>query len=291
MSPKRGGLGQGASALFQPSELLSGTGEGVSTLRLSEIEPDKGQPRKNFEPQALNDLADSIAAHGVLQPIVVRPARGGYVIVAGERRWRAARLAGLKEIPALVKELTDAEAMELALVENLQREDLDPVEEAMGYRTLMETYGLTQEETAKSVNKSRPAVANALRLLHLPDTIAQMVAGGELSAGHARALLAFATEEEQLDAAAAAVDKSLSVRDLERMAKASRAPRKEKEAPALFSRPPFFEEVELSLTEHMGRRVKVTPLKAGDKSGGTLTIEFFDPGDLQDLAARLAPES
>ena len=138
MSPKRGGLGQGASALFQPSELLSGTGEGVSTLRLSEIEPDKGQPRKNFEPQALNDLADSIAAHGVLQPIVVRPARGGYVIVAGERRWRAARLAGLKEIPALVKELTDAEAMELALVENLQREDLDPVEEAMGYRQLME---------------------------------------------------------------------------------------------------------------------------------------------------------
>ena len=144
MSPKRGGLGQGASALFQPSELLSGTGEGVSTLRLSEIEPDKGQPRKNFEPQALNDLADSIAAHGVLQPIVVRPARGGYVIVAGERRWRAARLAGLKEIPALVKELTDAEAMELALVENLQREDLDPVEEAMGYRQLMEACGYTQ---------------------------------------------------------------------------------------------------------------------------------------------------
>ena len=157
--------------------------------------------------------------------------------------------------------------------------------------SVQSTYGLTQEETAKSVNKSRPAVANALRLLHLPDTIAQMVAGGELSAGHARALLAFATEEEQLDAAAAAVDKSLSVRDLERMAKASRAPRKEKEAPALFSRPPFFEEVELSLTEHMGRRVKVTPLKAGDKSGGTLTIEFFDSGDLQDLAARLAPES
>ena len=139
MSPKRGGLGQGASALFQPSELLAEAEGSISTLRLSEIEPDKGQPRKTFEPQALNDLADSIAAHGVLQPIVVRPSpAGGYIIVAGERRWRAARLAGLKEIPAVVRELTDAEAMELALVENLQREDLDPVEEAMGYRQLME---------------------------------------------------------------------------------------------------------------------------------------------------------
>ena len=289
MATRKGGLGKGLEALFVENETDEIT---PSTLKIGEIEPNRGQPRHDFDETALAELADSIREHGVLQPLLVRPMPNGkYQIVAGERRWRASRMAGLTELPVIIRDLDEAAAMEVALIENLQRSDLNPMEEAMGYRTLMETYGLTQEETAKSVNKSRPAVANALRLLHLPDTIAQMVAGGELSAGHARALLAFATEEEQLDAAAAAVDKSLSVRDLERMAKASRAPRKEKEAPALFSRPPFFEEVELSLTEHMGRRVKVTPLKAGDKSGGTLTIEFFDSGDLQDLAARLAPES
>ena len=290
MAAKKGGLGKGLEVLFAENSIEE-EGKTVS-LPISEIEPNRAQPRKQFDDEALAELSASISQHGVLQPLLVRPVAGGsYQLVAGERRWRASRMAGLTEVPVVIREMSDKEAAELALIENLQREDLNPMEEAMGYRTLMETYGLTQEETAKSVNKSRPAVANALRLLHLPDTIAQMVAGGELSAGHARALLAFATEEEQLDAAAAAVDNSLSVRDLERMAKASRAPRKEKEAPALFSRPPIFEEVELSLTEHMGRRVKVTPLKAGDKSGGTLTIEFFDSGDLQDLAARLAPES
>ena len=234
MAAKKGGLGKGLEVLFAENSIEE-EGKTVS-LPISEIEPNRAQPRKQFDDEALAELSASISQHGVLQPLLVRPVAGGsYQLVAGERRWRASRMAGLTEVPVVIREMSDKEAAELALIENLQREDLNPMEEAMGYRTLMETYGLTQEETAKSVNKSRPAVANALRLLHLPDTIAQMVAGGELSAGHARALLAFATEEEQLDAAAAAVDKSLSVRDLERMAKASRAPRKEKEAPVSYT--------------------------------------------------------
>lgn len=167
--------------------------------------PTGGQPRKQFDEEALAELAASIAQHGVLQPLLVRPIAGGsYQLVAGERRWRASRLAGLTEVPVVIREMNDQQAAELALIENLQREDLNPMEEAMGYQTLMESYGMTQEETAQAVNKSRPAVANALRLLHLPDTVRRMVSEGELSAGHARAILAFDTEEEQLDAAAAA---------------------------------------------------------------------------------------
>ena len=284
MAVKKGGLGKGLEVLFAENAIEE-EGRTVS-LPLSDIEPNREQPRKQFDESALAELADSIAQHGVLQPLLVRPlAGGGYQLVAGERRWRASRMAGLTEVPVVIREMTDKEAAELALIENLQREDLNPMEEAMGYRTLMETYGLTQEETARSVNKSRPAVANALRLLHLPQTVANMVAGGELSAGHARAILSFDTEEEQLDAAAAAVDRHLSVRDLERMAKASRAPKKEKKA-VLFSRPSFYDEVELALTEHMSRKVKVTP----SGKGGTLTIEFFGQDDLKELAARLAPE-
>ncbi len=284
MAVKKGGLGKGLEVLFAENAIEE-EGKTVS-LPLSEIEPNREQPRKQFDEEALAELADSIAQHGVLQPLLVRPIAGGnYQLVAGERRWRAARMAGLMQVPVVIREMTDKEAAELALIENLQREDLNPMEEAMGYRTLMETYGLTQEEAARSVNKSRPAVANALRLLHLPAAVANMVAGGELSAGHARAILSFASEEEQLNAAVAAVDKHLSVRDLERMAKASRTPAKEKNT-GLFARPSFYEEVELSLTEHMSRKVKVAP----HGKGGTLTIEFFSQDDLQELAGRLAPD-
>lgn len=278
MSPKRGGLGQGASALFQPSELLSGTGEGVSMLRLSEIEPDKGQPRKNFEPQALNDLADSIAAHGVLQPIVVRPARGGYVIVAGERRWRAARLAGLKEIPALVKELTDAEAMELALVENLQREDLDPVEEAMGYRQLMDKCGLTQEQAAEKLGKKRSSLANSLRLLNLPAPVLEQLRLGALSMGHAKPLLALGDPALQEQAASQIVAQDLNVRQAEalckRLAKPAPEEKPQPKAPALPK------EVELSLHEIIGNEVKVK-YKEGK---GTLTVHFYSDKQLTDFA-------
>lgn len=288
MAIKKGGLGKGLDILFAENAIEE-EGKTVS-LPIGDIEPNRAQPRKQFDGDALKELADSIAQHGVLQPLLVRPMAGGnYQLVAGERRWRASRMAGLTEVPVVIREMTDQQAAELALIENLQREDLNPMEEAMGYRTLMENYGLTQEETAQAVNKSRPAVANALRLLHLPEAVTRMVAGGELSAGHARAILSFETEEEQLDAAAAAVDRRLSVRELERMAKTARSPGREKknesERARAFSRPAFFEEVELSLTEHMGRRVKVME----NAKGGTLQIEFISQEDLQDIANRLVP--
>lgn len=184
MAMKKGGLGKGLDVLFAENAIEE-EGKTVS-LPLSEIEPNRGQPRKQFDEEALAELAASIAQHGVLQPLLVRPIAGGsYQLVAGERRWRASRLAGLTEVPVVIREMNDQQAAELALIENLQREDLNPMEEAMGYQTLMESYGMTQEETAQAVNKSRPAVANALRLLHLPDTVRRMVSEGELSAGHA----------------------------------------------------------------------------------------------------------
>ena len=226
MAVKRGGLGRGLEALFAENAVEEGT-HAVS-LPIAEIEPNRGQPRKQFDDAALADLAASIAQHGVIQPLLVRPLPGGgYQLVAGERRWRAARMAGLSEVPAVVREMTEREAAELALIENLQRQDLNPMEEAMGYRTLMETYGLTQEETARAVNKSRPAVANALRLLPLPEEVAEMVAAGRLSAGHARAVLAFEDEEGQCRAARAAVEGDLPVRALEKMAKAAKTEKKE----------------------------------------------------------------
>lgn len=181
MAAKKSGLGKGLEALFAENAVEE-QGKAI-TLRLLEIEPNRDQPRKQFDEEALSELSASIAQHGILQPLLVRPLPGGgYQLVAGERRWRAARMAGLEEVPAVIRELTDREAAELAMIENLQREDLNPMEEAKGYQTLMETYGMTQEEAARAVNKSRPAVANALRLLQLPDEVAEMVAEGRLSA-------------------------------------------------------------------------------------------------------------
>ena len=287
MAAKKGGLGKGLEALFAENA-VEGQEKPVA-LRITEIEPNRGQPRKRFDEAALAELASSIAQHGVLQPLLVRPLPGGsYQLVAGERRWRAARMAGLSEIPVIIREMTDQEAAELALIENLQRQDLNPMEEAMGYRTLMENYGLTQEETARAVNKSRPAVANALRLLHLPEPVAQLVSSGALSAGHARAILAFETPEAQETAAQAAVKGGLSVRNLEKMAKASRREKKDGgEGTRTFSRDSFYDEVELSLSEHTGRRVKV--LDKGNK--GILQLEFYDQEDLRQLANRLGGKS
>ena len=212
----KGGLGKGLEALFKENTADEGQ---IVTLHLSEIEPNRDQPRKQFDENALSELSASIAQHGILQPLLVRPlAIGGYQLVAGERRWRAARMAGLTEAPVVIREMTDQEAAELAMIENLQREDLNPMEEARGYQSLMTSYGLTQEETARVVNKSRPAVANALRLLNLPEPVADMVLAGRLSAGHARALLAFPTPEEQQEMALKAEEQSLSVRELEKRA-------------------------------------------------------------------------
>lgn len=283
MAAKKGGLGKGLDALFLEN---SAEEQGkVVTLRLSEIVPNRAQPRKQFDENALAELAESIAQHGVIQPLLVRPlADGTYQLVAGERRWRASRQAGLTEVPVTVREMTDKEAAQLALIENLQREDLNPMEEANGYRTLMETYALTQEETARVVNKSRPAVANALRLLNLPTAVAGLVESGALSAGAARTVLAFETEGEQLAAAEEAVAKGLSVRDLERMAKNAKKEKKEPTVTA-FAKNSFYSEVELALAEHLGRRVQVVE----GKKGGILQLEFYSEDDLKDLANRLVP--
>ena len=217
---KKGGLGRGLDILFQDTG-AGGGDEGVSTLRLAEIEPDKNQPRKAFDDTALSELAASITEHGVLQPIVVRPSppAGGYIIVAGERRWRAARLAGLTEIPALIKDISDTQAMEIALIENLQREDLDPVEEALGYRQLMERCSYTQEAAAARLSKSRSAVANSLRLLNLPEKALGYLRAGKLSAGHAKAVLSLESREAQQQAADIIVKEGLNVRQAEALCK------------------------------------------------------------------------
>lgn len=284
MAQKKGGLGKGLDLLFAENA-LEDAGKAV-TLPIDEIVPNKDQPRKQFDEAALSELSASIAQHGVLQPLLVRPiAGGGYQIVAGERRYRASRMAGLTEVPAVIRELDDRETAELALIENLQREDLNPMEEALGFRTLMSSYGLTQEEAAKIVNKSRPAVANALRLLNLPEEVSNLVAAGTLSAGHARAILAFDTPEKQIEMADLVIKKDASVREIERLAKAAKAGEKPKKPTTAFSRDSFYDEVELALSEQLGRKVKVA---AGEKSG-TLILEFYGKDDLKELANKLAP--
>ena len=248
------------------------------------------QPRREFDDEALAELADSIAQHGVLQPLLVRPiAGGGYQIVAGERRFRACRMAGVQEVPVVIRELSDGQVMELALIENLQREDLSPIEEAQGYQTLMEHYHFTQEEVSRSVGKSRPAITNAMRLLRLPEEIIHMVSGGKLSAGHARTLLAFESEDDQLQAAQLAVKQGLSVRELEKLAKKANAVLHggDERAKRVKKRPVFIEEVELSLNEHLGRKVKI---QEKGKEKGVLTIEFYSQEDLQNLARLLGGE-
>ena len=280
-TPKRG-LGKGLGALLVENEVADGA---PVSLKITDIIPNQNQPRHQFDEDALRELSDSIAQHGVLQPLLVRPMTDGtYQLVAGERRWRASRMAGLAEVPVVIREMTDQESATLALIENLQREDLNPMEEATGYRSLMDAYGLTQEEAARVVGKSRPAVTNALRLLQLPEPVTDMVADGRLSAGHARALLAFDSEQAQRDVAAQIVDKQLSVRAVEKLAQQAKKPAAKPAAPR--SRHAFYDEVELALTEHLSRKVKV----AAGKQGGTLTLEFYDQDDLRRLANTLAPE-
>lgn len=279
MAIKKGGLGKGLDALFADNSTESP--DGARLLPISDIEPNRDQPRKQFDDAALRELADSIAEHGVIQPLLVRPVGGGvYQIVAGERRWRASRLAGLTEVPAVVKELSDSETMEIALVENLQREDLDPIEEAEGIAQLIETYNLTQDQAAQKLGKSRPAVANALRLLNLPGEVREMIRQDKLTQGHARALLALDTPEAITDAAQEIVAKGLSVREAEKLAK-SPAPRPKKAA-GVARRPVFIEEAQLALTEYFGRPVK---LSGGTK--GKIELEYYSEEDLVSLTKKL----
>lgn len=275
---RKGGLGKGLDAIFAENDTDS---ENTAvTLKVSEIEPNRGQPRKDFDEKAMAELADSIAQHGVLQPLLVRPIPGGgYRIVAGERRWRAARMAGVIEVPAVVREMSDTEVMEFALIENLQREDLNPIEEALGYRSLTEKYGLTQDEVSKTVGKSRPAVTNALRLLNLPEDIQKMLGSGRISAGHARALLSFPNDRLMEEAAKAAAE-GASVREIENMAKKANANPK---ASHMKKRPHYYEEVEISLKNHLGRKVHV----GGSKKRGVLQIEFYGEDDLAQLVKML----
>ena len=283
MAKKMGGLGKGLSAIFMENDAENGN-EAI-TLRIADIEPNRDQPRKDFDEQALSELSQSIMQFGVLQPILVRPLiDGGYQIVAGERRYRASRMAGLTEIPAVIRELTDNETMELALIENLQREDLSPVEEAKGYKTLIDTYQMSQEQVAQTVGKSRPAIANTMRLLLLPDDVLSMVEKGELSQGHARALLSL--ENKALISAIAedVVKKGLSVRQVEKLVKdfSKKPVTRTRQAK---TKPSYFSEVELALSEYLGNKVVVTPAK--DDKGGTLSIDFYSLEELKDLANKL----
>lgn len=281
MAKKQSGLGKGLGALM----LENNTDSMVSTdtLAVNDIIPNKEQPRKTFDEAALQELADSIKQHGVLQPLLVRPlTTGGYQLVAGERRWRASRLAELKEVPVIIKELSDTEAMEIAIIENLQREDLNPIEEAEGLQALIDKCGFTQEEVATSVGKSRPAITNALRLLRLPQEVRQMTKDGDISAGHARALLAFDNEPMMLECAKQIVDKKLTVRDVEKMAKRP-AKTKSKTADSR-GRDSFYDEVELALSDALGTKVKVY----NGRNKGTLEIEFYTLDDLKNIANAIA---
>ena len=258
------------------------TAGAVEQIPVADILPNPQQPRKSFDREKLLELSESIAENGILQPLIVTMRDGRPVLLAGERRLRAAKIAGLRTVPCVLREADDMRQALLALIENLQREDLNPMEEALGYQKLMESYGLTQEETAHIVNKSRPAVANALRLLNLPAEVTAMVAEGTLSAGHARAILAFAPEM-QVETAKSAVKSGASVRELERQARAAQREKKTPRATA-FRRDSFYDEVELALSEALSRKVRVT---VGEKSG-TLALEFYDREDLQELANRLS---
>lgn len=281
MAKKQSGLGKGLGALM----LENNTDSMVSTdtLAVNDIIPNKEQPRKTFDEAALQELADSIKQHGVLQPLLVRPlTTGGYQLVAGERRWRASRLAELKEVPVIIKELSDTEAMEIAIIENLQREDLNPIEEAEGLQALIDKCGFTQEEVATSVGKSRPAITNALRLLRLPEEVRRMTKDGDISAGHARALLAFDNEPMMLECAKQIVDKKLTVRDVEKMAK---RPKTSKiKASSGKARDSFYDEVELALSDALGTKVKVY----NGRNKGTLEIEFYTLDDLKNIANAIA---
>lgn len=280
MANKQSGLGKGLKAL-----MLENSSQDINqtnTIPINEISPNKDQPRKTFNHEALQELADSITQHGILQPLLVRPLlSGGYQLVAGERRWRAARMAGLKEVPVVIRELSDVETMEIAIIENLQREDLNPIEEAEGLQALIDRCGFTQEDVAVSVGKSRPAIANSLRLLKLPPEVREMTKNGEISAGHARALLGFDNEAMIYEAAQNIIRNKLTVRDVERLVKmsekgAARSKTKKR-------RDSFYDEVELSLTEALGRKVKVY----NGRGKGTLEIEFYSPEDLKEIANKL----
>ncbi|MBQ2422577.1 MAG: ParB/RepB/Spo0J family partition protein [Clostridia bacterium] len=277
MATIKKGLGKGLGTLFGENAADSNQ---LIELRLSEIEPNRAQPRKEFDEAALRELADSIKEHGLLQPITVRPYGDlGYQIIAGERRWRASRLAGLETVPVIVKELDDRECAEIALIENLQREDLNPVEEALGYRHLMESYELTQEQVAETVGKSRPVVANSLRLLSLDEETLALVSAGDISVGHARAMISLDESTRRLAVEMAL--KGATVRAIEALSKQKT---EKKSGKKQVKSNPFFKETEIALKNSLGRKIKVD----GTEKKGVLMIEFYGKDDLTAIANLLA---
>lgn len=281
MSAAKKGLGRGLEGLFDENATDTA---GVVEVRLSEIEPNKNQPRKDFDEQSLSELAESIAEHGLIQPIVVRPTSAGtYQIVAGERRWRACRMAGLTSVPVVIKELNDREYFEMALIENLQREDLNSLEEARGYKTLADEYGLTQEQIAKSVGKARVTVTNAIRLLELKENEQDALQSGKITAGHARALLSVTDNNELRKYMLLQAIAGASVRELEKMAREVK--------PSAPKAPPkkdtFYEEVAISLKKALHRKVYIKPKGSGK---GTITLEFYSKDELAEFARKLGSE-
>ena len=282
------GLGKGLDSVFEENSF--GEKGGVTMLRISDIEPRKGQPRKNFDSEALSQLADSIASNGVIQPLIVRPAAGGYYeIIAGERRWRASKMAGLTEVPVVVMDSDDRKTSEISLIENIQREDLNPVEEALAYRSLLKDYNLTQDNLAQRVGKSRSAITNSLRLLELPEEVLKMLADASITAGHARALLGLIDKSETVKAAELAASKQLSVRDTEDLVRKLNAAlsKKEIEKDEQKDEVNYIAELEKALRSKLGRKVKIFHGKRNKK----IEIEFSDDNDLEKLLALLGAEN
>ncbi len=283
---KKQGLGNKFSSIFDEAPLSAEQSEGVVTLKIGEIEPNREQPRKNFDIEALNALADSIREHGVIQPLTVRQLdNGAYQLVAGERRWRASKIAGLSEVPVRIMELSDEQAAQIALIENLQREDLDPIEEANGYRDLMERFNLTQDEVAAKVGKARSTVANTLRLLDLPDGIRLMVQMSQLSTGHCKALLGLEDEDLQTSFARTIFERGLSVRAAEKLVAETTAQAKAK--PRKTSKPQFYKEAEVWLGGFSGCPVKISP---NSKGTVTVKIDCKDEQELKNLLKKMQGE-
>lgn len=286
ISPKKGGLGRGLNALIadsvqtaEPAPQGKITGETVC-IDINKIAPNPNQPRKNFDDEKLNELAESIKQHGIIQPILVRRIENGYEIVAGERRWRASRKAGLKEVPCLIKAFSEQDNLLVALIENLQREDLNPIDEAEAYHYMMKRYQLTQEEISKNVGKSRPYVANALRLQRLPEEIKKMILSGDLSSGHGRALLALSNEKEQLQLAEAVIKNGLSVRQVEALIRERQ--RKKTTAPSKGASDRFFT-LESEIKEALGTKVKIRE----KNNKGTIQLSFYSRDELERLIEML----
>ena len=288
-------LGQGMDLLFMDS--VESSGKDTFTLRVSLIEPNKNQPRTHFDEEAIVTLAESIRLHGVLQPLLVRPLESGsYQIVAGERRWRAARMAGLSEVPVVIKELDDRETAQIALIENLQREDLNPIEEAIGYRGLMLEFDMTQNDVAQNVGRSRAAISNSLRLLDLEESVQKMLVDGEITVGHGKVILGLSDSEEQVELAKTIVAKALTVRQTEQALAKMRdiqdkdADNNEKKSyvdARFFQKSPVYSEIQIALTDLLGQKVEVVANKNGSSE---LKISFADEDALKDFASKLSKD-